>query len=42
MLRQPPSKPSRRNNRSIWMIAIALLLIWVANLVFTALRDLLR
>ena len=42
MSRQPPSKPPRRNNRSTWMIAIALLLIWVANLVFTALRDLLQ
>jgi hypothetical protein len=42
MSRQPPGKPPRDSNRSTWMIAIALLLIWVANLVFTALRDLLR
>jgi hypothetical protein len=42
MPRQPPGKPPRRSNLSIWIIAIALLLIWVANLVFTALRDLLR
>lgn len=42
MSRQPPGKSPRRNNRSTWMIAIALLLIWMANLVFTALRDLLR
>jgi hypothetical protein len=42
MSRQPPGKPSRRSNRSFWMIAIALMLIWMANLVLTALRDLLR
>jgi hypothetical protein len=42
MPRQPPGRPPRRSNRSTWIIAIALLLIWVANLVFTALRELLR
>jgi hypothetical protein len=39
---QPPGKPPRRRDRSIWIIAIALLLIWVANLVFRVLRELLR
>jgi hypothetical protein len=42
MSRQPPGKPPRRSNRSFWMVATALLLIWMANLVLTALRDLLR
>jgi cytochrome c-type biogenesis protein CcmH/NrfF len=41
--RQPPGEPPRRrSNRSVWMIPIALLLIWVVNLVFRVLRELLR